>query len=207
MKKIVKLLTALGLISLMVSFAGCGLKTEAELLNGTTTRGGEANGGGSSPLWSSFDGADMQVWVIEGTSTTTADVAQQSDCIEITIKDAGWWGMCFCNDKAVAANQNPVTFDMSQVKTITFEAKASQTASMWVGQIPSGLANQYKVDLSTDFAEKTFNLSNPTNHDYGVLAIGGGDLETTVTTGVKISIKNIKFLNEAGAEIAPSRNE
>lgn len=207
MKKIVKLLAALGLISLMVSFAGCGLKTEAELLNGSTTRGGEANGGESSPLWSSFDGADMQVWVIEGTSTTTADVAQQSDCIEITIKDAGWWGMCFCNDKAVGANQNPVTFDMSQVKTITFEAKASQTASMWIGQIPSRVDNQQKIDLSTDFAEKTFTLRNPTNHDYGVLAIGGGDLETTVTTGVKISIKNIKFLNEAGAEIAPSRNE
>lgn len=205
MKKIVKLLTALGLVSLMVSFAGCGLKTEAELLNGTT-RGGEENGGSSS-LWSKFDGADMQVWVIEGTTTTTADVAQQADCIEITIKDAGWWGMCFCNDKAVAANQNPVTFDMSQVKTITFEAKASQTASMWVGQMPSGLDNQQKIDLSTDFAEKTFTLRNPTNHDYGVLAIGGGDLETTVTTGVKISIKNIKFLNEAGAEIAPSRNE
>ena len=50
MKKIVKLLTALGFVSLMVSFAGCGLKTEAELLNGTTSRGGEANGGGSSPL-------------------------------------------------------------------------------------------------------------------------------------------------------------
>ena len=205
MKKIVKLLTALGLVSLMVSFAGCGLKTEAELLNGTT-RGGEENGGSSS-LWSKFDGADMQVWVKENTNITTADVAQQADCIEITIKDAGWWGMCFCNDKAVAANQNPVTFDMSQVKTITFEAKASQTASMWVGQMPSGLDNQQKIDLSTDFAEKTFTLRNPTNHDYGVLAIGGGDLETTVTTGVKISIKNIKFLNEAGAEIAPSRNE
>ena len=207
MKKIVKLLTALGLVSLMVSFAGCGLKTEAELLNGSTTRGGEANGGESSPLWSSFEGADMQVWVIEGTSTTTADVAQRSDCIEITIKDAGWWGMCFCNDKAVGANQSPVTFDMSQVASITFEAKASQTASMWVSQIPGATANQQRIELSTDFAEKTFNLSNPTNHDYGVLAIGGGDLETTVTTGVKISIKNIKFLNEAGAEIAPSRNE
>ena len=205
MKKIVKLLTALGLVSLMVSFAGCGLKTEAELLNGTT-RGGEEKGGSSS-LWSKFDGADMQVWVKEGTSITTADVAQQADCIEITIKDAGWWGMCFCNDKAVDADHNPVTFDMSQVKTITFEAKASQTASMWVGQMPKKLDNQQKIDLSTDFAEKTFTLRNPTNHDYGVLAIGGGDLETTVTTGVKISIKNIKFLNEAGAEIAPSRNE
>lgn len=206
MKKIVKLLTALGLVSLMVSFAGCGLKTEAELLNGTT-RGGEENGGGSSPLWSSFEGADMQVWVIEGTTTTTADVAQQADCIEITIKDGNWWGMCFCNDKAVAANQNPVTFDMSQVKTITFEAKASETASMWVSQMPVDTANQQRVELSTAFEEKTFTLVNPSRRDYGVLAMGGGALNTTGTQGVKIYIKNIKFLNEAGAEIAPSRNE
>jgi hypothetical protein len=207
MKKIVKLLAALGLISLMVSFAGCGLKTEAELLNGSTTRGGETNGGESSPLWSSFEGADMQVWVPNGSTETTADVAQKPDCIEITIKNLGWWGMCFCNDKAVGAGPDAVTFDMSQVASITFDAKASQTASMWAAQMPSGLDNQQRIELSTDFAEKTFNLSNPTNHDYGVLAIGGGDLETTVTTGVVISIKNIKFLNAAGTEITPSRNE
>ena len=216
MKKIVKILMALGMVSLMVSFAACELQTEEELTNksaattdggSTTTTGETTTSGESSPLWSSFEGADMQVWVVEGTSTTTADVAQKTDCIEITIKSAGWWGMCFCNDKAVGSGPDAVTFDMSQVRTITFDAKASETASMWVSQIPSATANQQRVELSTEFAEKSFSLTNPGNNDYGVLALGGGDLSTTVKTGVKISIKNIKFLNAAGTEIVPSRNE
>lgn len=219
MKKSLKLLAALGMLSMLISVVACDMPTEDQLLGATAKEGEEAGSssgdskdsasstGTKSPLWSKFEGADMQVWVIEGTTTTTADVSPKSDCIEIAIKSAGWWGMCFCNDKAVGAGPNAVTFDMSQVASITFEAKASQTASMWVGQMPSGLGDKQRVELSTDFAEKTFTLSNPTNHDYGVLAIGGGDLDTTVTTGVKIYIKNIKFLNAAGTEIVPTRNE
>ena len=216
MKKSLKLLAAVGMLSMLISFVACDMQTEDQLL-GTTTKEGEEKGnssGGSkgstgkkSPLWSKFDGADMQVWVIEGTTTTTANVSEKSDCIEIAIKSAGWWGMCFCNDKAVDAKSNPVTFDMSQVKTITFEAKASENASMWVGQMPSGLERQQRVELSTAFEEKTVTLTAPTNHDYGLLAIGGGDLDTTVKTGVKISIKNIKFLDASGNEIVPTRNE
>ncbi len=203
MKKMLKLFTAFTMLFLMLSIAGCSLATEDELL----ARVGRSGGSGGSALWSRFEGADMQVWVVEGTTTTTADVAERPDCIDITIKTAGWWGMCFCNDKAVSASQNPVTFDMSRVHTITFDAKASQTASMWVSQIPSNTANQRKIDLTTDFASKTFTLQNPGNRDYGVLAMGGGDLDTTTTTGVVISIKNIKFLDANGTEIVPTRNE
>jgi len=219
MKKSLRLLAALGMLSMLISLVACDMPTEDQLLGATTKEGEEAGSssgdskdsasstGTKSPLWSKFEGADMQVWVIEGTTTTTADVSPKSDCIEIAIKSAGWWGMCFCNDKAVAANAGAVTFNMSQVKTITFEAKASETASMWVAQMPTAPTNQQRVELSTEFAEKSYSLVNPGSNDYGVLSIGGGDLNTTVKTGVKISIKNIKFLDANGNEIVPSRNE
>ena len=204
MKKI-KLLAALGIASLLMFLVGCDIPTEADL------NGGEKTPGGSTfPLWSTFEGADMQVWQGEVSKINTATLDKKSDCLEITIGNEGWWGMCFCNQASVGATASDVvTFDMSKIKTITFEAKASQAASIWVSQSDKNAkpTNQTKIELSTDFETKTYTLQNPGKDDYGVLDIGGGDLGTTTKSDVVISIKNIKFLDENGKETVPTRNE
>ena len=206
MKKMLKIFAAFAMFATAISFASCDMATEEELLNKKTTGGGGESG---SILWSSFDGAAMQVWQETPTSPLTADLAETEEGLEITIGDQGWWGMCFCNDAAVAWDADPVTFDMSKVKTITFEAKASKNGSMWVSQSDekSKVTNQTKVTLSTEFETKTFNLSNPGTKDYGVLDLGGGDLDTTIESDVVITVKNIKFLDAEGTETVPSRNE
>lgn len=234
MKKMLKLFAAFAMISLAVSFAGCSMDTEDELLDSTEKTSGkettsnagskETSGGNdsgketetetntgsdsseneSSSLWSMFDGADMQVW------EKTATLEETDEGLDITIGSAGWWGMCFCNSASTGADsEDCVTFDMSKVKTITFEAKASKKASIWVSQsdAQSKPANQTKINLTTSFETKTFTLKNPGKKDYGVLDIGGGDLNTTTESDVVISIKNIKFLDSNGKEIVPTRNE
>ncbi len=211
MLKIEKLLIAVGIISMILSFTGCGLKTEAELLNGGKGTGltPGSNTGSSSPIWSKFDGADMQVWNDEATKKPTALLEEKSDCLAITIKAFGWWGMCFCNNASTGPGAGCTTFDMSNVKKITFEAKASENASMWVSQSNSAAqpTNQKKIELSTSYEEKTYVLNNPGKTDYGVLDLGGGDLNTTTKSDVVISIKNIKFFDANDVETIPARNE
>ena len=219
MKKMLKVLAAFAMIAMAISFASCDMATEDELLDDptkTTTGGGSGTGGGGggagggSALWSSFDGASMQVWQATPSSPLTASLAETEDGLEITIGSEGWWGMCFCNDASVGADMNPVTFNMSKVATITFEAKASKNATMWVGQSPrnSNPANQKTISLTTSFETKTYTLSNPGTDCYGVLDLGGDPkLNNTVESDVVITIKNIKFLDANGAETTPSRNE
>ena len=209
MKKIVKLVTTLGILSLLFSFASCDLPTESELLGGNNKIINRDDpviddpGSGSSTLWSRFDGADMQVW------GNTATLTETEEGLNIESGNAGWWGMCFCNSTGVGAGSDAVTFDMSKIKKITFEAKASENATMWASQsdATATVTNQTKINLSTSYATKEFVLRNPGTKDYGVLDIGGGDLDTTTKSDVVISIKNIKFLDANGNETVPTRNE
>ena len=159
-------------------------------------------------LWSMLDGADMQMW--SDPSGLTAELEETSEGLKITvIGNENWWGMCFCNNAATDVAAGAVTFDMSKITKITFEAKASENASMWVSQsnAQAKVTNQKKIDLTTQFETKTFTLSNPGTKDYGVLDIGGGDLSTTVKKDLIIVIKNIKFFDANGNETVPSRNE
>ncbi len=215
MKRIVKLLTTIGILSLLFSFVACDIPTESELLGNVdkavdkeTNVKDPGNVSGDGPLWSMLDGADMQMW--SDPSGLTAELEETSEGLKITvIGNENWWGMCFCNNAATDVAAGAVTFDMSKITKITFEAKASENASMWVSQSNSQakVTNQKKIDLTTQFETKTFTLSNPGTKDYGVLDIGGGDLSTTVKKDLIIVIKNIKFFDANGNETVPSRNE
>lgn len=204
MKKLKKVLAVLALAAFAASFTACFIPTEEELLAGAGKDSGTRGG-----LWSLFDGTDIQVW---GSNGNTADAKSTATGLDITIKaPEGWWGLCFCNDaKLSASSSGVITFDMSKVAKITFDAKASVSgASIWVSQSDNSAQpiNQTKIELSDAFETKTFVLQNPGKNDYGVLDIGGGDLGTTVTKDVVISVKNIKFLDSKNKEIVPTRNE
>lgn len=212
MKKIIKLLTAIGMLSLLFSFAACDIPTESELLGDggktvtkdpvTTIPSNDSNSG-SSALWSMLDGADMQVW--ENTATLT----ETDEGLDIEIGTVGWWGMCFCNAASVGPNDGAVTFDMSKVKKITFEAKASEKASVLIAQSNSNAVdvNHKNIELSTNYLTKSYELISPEKNAYGLFDLLANNKGGTTKTGVVISIKNIKFLDVNGNEIVPSRNE
>ncbi len=223
MKKMLKLFAAFAMISLAVSFVSCDLATEDELLetvagnntpadNGVTpgtsgsgtgtdvsTGGGTGNSSSTSPIWSKFDGADMQVWQDTVTLTPTAEG------LDIKVKNSDWWGMCFCNKADEDLAKGAVTFDMTKVKTIKVDAKASAPVTIWLAQSDKDAAKVHdeNFEIDTTFKTLTYELTNPSNRDYGVLDIGGnGNPWKTI-----ITIKNIKFLDANGVETTPSRNE
>ena len=203
MKKMLKLFAAFAMLSLAVSFASCDLATEDELLEtvaedpatpgntgsngtgssgtgsnnntgGTGTGGSGSNTGNSgssstSPIWSKFEGADMQVWVDTATLTPTAEG------LDIKVKNADWWGMCFCNKADIGPEKEHVSFDMTKIKTITVEAKASAPVTIWLAQSDSNAAkvNDKEFEIDTTYKTLTYTLSNTSSHDYGVLDIGG----------------------------------
>lgn len=232
MKKMLKIITALAMISLAISFAGCSMDTEEELINASPSTGktggaGLNNGSGNQvstggnnsgasddsddegALWASFEGASMQIWRAEyAPYNSTADLEETDDGLAITVLDEGWWGMCFCNDASVGANDSPVTFDMSKVAKITFEAKASKKGSMWISQSPrdSKPYNKQQISLSTKFESKSYTLKNPGTDCYGLFDLGGEDGNITASDSV-ITIRNIKFLDANGNDCNPSRNE
>ena len=210
MKKSLKLLAAVGMLSMLISFVACDMQTEDQLLGATTKEGGDetsspgesSNSSGStssSPIWSTFEGADMQVWV------DTAALTPTTECLEIKVRNSEWWGMCFCNKADVGADAGAVTFNMSGIRTITFDAKASSPVTIWVSQSDAAAdkQNETNISLTTNFETKTYTLQNPGTRDYGVLDIGGNNNPF----GTIISIKNIKFLDANGNETVPTRNE
>lgn len=196
-----KLVSALAILFTLTLITSC---QNAAIANGTTGEIRVGNGG-NSVLWSSFDGTDLQIW--DGTFTAETD---NTNGLIITVGSVGWWGGSFCNNGATAANAvDVVTFNMSNVAKITFDAKASATGSMWVSNSNSSATGQglTAITLTTEWATKTFNCSGSVSaNDYAVMAIGGGELSTTTTSGYKVYIKNIAFWNSSGVEITPSRN-
>ena len=212
MKKLIKGFATITSLFCLLSLVSCNMATEDELLatvgktkkdNINTTIPTNSSSGESSALWSKFDGADMQVWEKTATLTETAEG------LDIEIGSVGWWGMCFCNAAGVGPNDNPVTFDMSKVKKITFEAKASETASVLIAQSNSKAedVNHKTIDLSTDYKTKTYELKSPEKNAYGLFDLLANSKGGTAKTGIVISIKNIKFIDAAENETVPTRNE
>jgi hypothetical protein len=169
---------------------------------GDTTPGTNTS---TDKLWKTFEGADLQIWP-NGDSFTADDT---KGYLEITVSSLGWWGGCYCDSKAgKVGTTGYVSFDMSKVAKITFDAKGSAAGSFWVSQSDkdSKVANQVAVTLTTDWVAQTYTTSGTSSTDYGVLDIGGGDKGTTTTAGYKVYIRNIAFLDASGKEIVPTRN-
>lgn len=217
MKEVKKTMVVCLLVATAALFASCVQSGTPDTggsnsdLSSNGAQGDDSNSGsnsgsttGSTILWSTFEGCDLQIW--SGTFTST----EGSNGLEITVSAPdGWWGGCFCDSGANAAGA-AVTFDMSKVASITFDAKASAAGSMWVSSSNNAakVTGQTKIALTTDWVTQTYACAgNVSSSDYGVLDIGGGDLSTTTTAGYVIDIKNIKFLDASGAEILPTRNE
>ncbi len=207
MKKLTKIFCEASLAFLAFAFTSC---ADAIVNDGSNVRSyvDSSNSGASGGVipFSKFEGCDLQIWENTFTATTT------TEGLVITVGSVGWWGGAFVNNGAVGpTDSGVVTYDMSNVSKITFEAKISAAGDIWISTSDSnsnaGAARGKSFTLTTEWSESPyeFEISEGTNkvsaNDYGVLAIGGGNSE-----GTTITLKNIAFYDASGNEIVPGVN-
>ncbi|MCR5217360.1 hypothetical protein [Treponema sp.] len=204
MKKICKAFAAAVFVLSAFGFTAC---NDAIVDDGSNVKSyiDNAGSGGGAVPFKSFEGCDLQIWVDTFTATQTSEAEL------FTVGSVGWWGGAFVNKGSVGpTDAGVVTYDMSNVATITFEAMISEAGSIWVSTSASDSTAGAKVgktfSITTEWDEYTFNISDGTNavsdHDYGVFAIGGSN-----SSGTVVYIKNIAFYDASGNEIVPGVND
>ena len=162
MKKIIKLLTAIGMLSLLFSFAACDIPTESELLgikpgtdktsvpssdasNDSPTNTDDASddvstsdtiGDSWGALFSSTDHnpIDLQVW-----QGFDAEFDSENG-MTAEIIGTKWFGGAIVQSSG-AQVADSIYYDMSSVKKMTFKVKASKNMAIW-----AGYSNQNKTD-------------------------------------------------------------
>ncbi len=207
MKKLTKIFCAAGLALLAFAFTSC---ADAIVNDGSNVRSyiNSSNSGASGGAipFSKFEGCDLQIWSNTFTAATT------TEGLVITVGSVGWWGGAFVNNGAVGpTDSGVVTYDMSNVSKITFEAKISSEGDIWISTSDStasaGADKGKTFTLTTEWPESPyeFKISDGTNKvstkDYGVLAVGGANV-----SGTTITLKNIAFYDSDGNEIVPGVN-
>lgn len=204
MKKVLKLMAALGIISLMISFVSCSLLTEAELKvrnNEQPNNGGPATGGGSDTIgnaWGSLfsntnhSPIDLQVW--KGFEAKP----DGDNGLKATVNGDEWFG------GAIVQNFNPepvdsVCYNMSAVKKVTFKVKASKNISIWAGYSTvskSGDHIEQPINATTDWQDVTINQQG-VPEAWAIFAFGG----PANSKGTTIYFKDITYLDSNGESV------
>ena len=161
MKKLVKLLAAIGTLSLLFSFAACDIPTESELLGitpgnekipslDTSKDNTQTSNDNSSDDVSTSDTIgdswgtlfattehnpiDLQVW--QGfDSEFDSEYGMKSEII-----GGAWFGGAIVQNSGAKPAES-LYYDMSSVKKMTFKVKASENMTIW-----AGYSNQNKTD-------------------------------------------------------------
>ena len=161
MKKLVKLLVAIGTLSLLFSFAACDIPTESELLGitpgnekipslDTSKDNTQTSNDNSSDDVSTSDTIgdswgtlfattehnpiDLQVW--QGfDSEFDSEYGMKSEII-----GGAWFGGAIVQNSGAKPAES-LYYDMSSVKKMTFKVKASENMTIW-----AGYSNQNKTD-------------------------------------------------------------
>ena len=161
MKKLVKLLAAIGTLSLLFSFAACDIPTESELLgitpgnekipsldaskdNTQTSNDNSSDDVSTSDTigdsWGTLfattehNPIDLQVW--QGfDSEFDSEYGMKSEII-----GGAWFGGAIVQNSGAKPAES-LYYDMSSVKKMTFKVKASENMTIW-----AGYSNQNKTD-------------------------------------------------------------
>lgn len=218
MKKLVNILSSLVLAFCALSAFSC---ANAIVDDGTNVRsyvnssgggGNSGSGGGAIPFKTYNDVFDIQIWSNSFTATTN------SECLTITVGSVGWWGGAFVASGSVQpTDSSVVTYDMSLVKKISFDAMASVAGKFvaYGGSDSSAATHDpFEVSVTTEWQNFEFDVSSGSSKDYSLFCLGGAtDPEATQSlggswaSGSTISIKNIAFYDSTGNEIVPTVNK
>ena len=205
MKKITKAFVALASVFTLFTLASC---ADAIVDDGTHVRtytgGNGGASGGVAPFSMYNDIFDVQIWE----ATFTANI---TDCLSISVGSVGWWGGAFVAKGAVGpTDAGVITFDMSAVSKIVFDAMISTDGNIWVStstaDAKAGADVGKQFSLTTEWQTFEFVISDGKNavskNDYGLFAVGGTNPSET-----EVRIKNIAYYDANGNEIVPTVNK
>ncbi len=208
MKKLTNIFKSLALAFCALSAFSC---ADAIVDDGSNVRsyvnstggGNSGSNGGVVPFKTYNDVFDLQIWSATFTATTN------SDCLTITVGSVGWWGGAFVASGSVSpTDSSVVTYDMSSVKKISFDAMASKENIFTFkgGSDSSATAHDpFECSVTTEWQNFEFDVSNGTKTDYAIVVLSGDG--GTWSANDTISIKNIAYYDSTGNEIVPTVNK
>lgn len=123
-------------------------------------------------------------------------------CLNIT-KAPGWWGGAYGLFDTGAPIEG-VTCDLSSVRKITFEAKASADGRTFNFNVPKATDGNVETSIAVGTEYKTFTVEVPSGTTLNaetstIVSMATGTMEA----GDLLYIKNITFYDASGAEIVP----
>lgn len=213
MKKVLKLIAALGMISLMLSFVSCNLLTEAELIArnsetpgsvGSGTGGsGSGSGSGSSDTIGTSWGAlfastehnsvDLQVW--QG-----FDAEFDSEYgMKATVIGSQWFGGAIVQNSGPTP-ANSIYYDMSSVAKVTFKVKASKGMTIWAGYSNQNQTDSFvkqNINVTTDW--QTITVTSPgVAKAWSIFAFGSDGS----TNGAWVAFKDVTYFDASGKSLS-----
>lgn len=211
MKKVLKVIAALGMISLMGSFVSCNLLTEAELIarnneipdpnNGGPTTGDDTIGNAWGALFSNTNHSpiDLQVW--QNFTGTYDDNGMNVNFKSTEGADGVWFGGAIVQNMG-AAVANSVYYDMSSVAKITFKVRATASMPIWVGYSNQNQTDSFikqNINVATDW--QTITITSPgVSKAWSIFAFGS-DNPGNILQNATLYFKDVTYLNSNGESV------
>lgn len=206
----------LSLATLMLGaflFASCvdGAANDGSEAETRLTKGYKPKSAGGTAPFKSVTGASIQIW--ENTFEFADSDSSDEVCIKI-LKTPGWWGGAYgCYDQGATAGK----YDLSKVRSVTFQAKASSSCTVVFGLITNEwgyddtgkegwLSSKKEIDIATEYKTKEIKLDeDKTLSD---------DIDTlfqfmngSIGANEYLYIKDFAFFDANGEEIVPTPKE
>lgn len=153
--------------------------------------------GGAVPFKTYNDVFDVQIW--EGTFK-----ANITDSMSVTIGTVGWFGGVICS----SGDGSGPTYDMSEVKKITFEGRSDSDMKVRLftsDATAKAYSDTYDVALTDEWQTFEWKKTSGSSTDFGIFGFNGDS--GGWNNGDTFYIKNIAFYDASGNEVVPIVNE
>ena len=202
MKKTSKIFFAVASVLALFSLVSCKDAIVDDGANVKSYVNGDAGVNGGVPPFSMYaDTFDCQIWKDYNGNCVTAT----SDGALVITQTGTWYGVALCSN--AAGNDKSAKYriyDMSEVASITFEAKASVDDSKLNFSVCTEDAETYT--LSTEWKKFEYDCEGKTHipENDGVHYCMISLVQNATTDSVTHYIKNIAFFDDGGNEIVPT---
>lgn len=155
--------------------------------------------GGAVPFHMYNDKMDFQIWTDYNASCTTSTSGG-----ELVISQTGdWYGVAICSNSSGNDDDSKYAiYDLSEIATITFEAKSDTDGSTLKFSACTEDAQSYQ--LSTEYETYEYDMSKAahakTGKHYCIVSL----VQNVTKDPIVHYIKNIAFFDASGNEIVPT---
>ena len=220
MKKIVKFVIALGMLSLLFSFAACDLPTESELLGitpGSEKTSGNDKGNDDFPSSNDNTSDDVSTSDTIGDSWGSLFVTTEHNPIDLQvwqgfdsdfdteygmkseIMGGSWFGGAIVQNSGAKPAES-LYYDMSSVKKMTFKVRASENMTIWAGysnQNKNDSLIKQNVNVTTSWQTITISGSG-VQKAWAIFAFGSDG----ASDGSWLAFKDITYLDSSNKSVA-----